>query len=40
MDGFLANGWHWTISTNNLVDNEGRATDPGIDPDIQMVINP
>jgi hypothetical protein len=40
MDGFLANGWQWTISTSNLVDNEGRPTDPGIDPDIQIVINP
>ncbi len=40
MDGILANGWHWTLSTSNLVDTEGRPTDPGIEPDIPMLLNP
>lgn len=40
MDGFLANGWLWTLSTSNLIDTEGRPTDPGIDPDIPMLLNP
>jgi hypothetical protein len=40
VDGFLANGWKWTISTSNFVDLQGRATDPGIEADIPMVINP
>ena len=40
VDGFLANGWKWTLSTSNFVDLQGRPTDPGIEADIPMVINP
>ncbi len=40
VDGFLANGWKWTISTSNFLDLDGRPTDPGIEADIPMVINP
>lgn len=39
-DGFLSNGWKYQISTSNLVDLKGRPTDPGIEADIPMVINP
>jgi len=40
VDGFLSNGWRYNISTSNLVDAEGRATDNGIEADIPMIINP
>jgi len=40
MDGFLANGWQWTLSTSNFVDLNGMPTDLGIDPDIYQIINP
>ena len=40
VDGFLANGWQWTISTANFLDLEGKPTDPGIEDDIPMGINP
>jgi hypothetical protein len=40
VDGFLANGWQWTVSTSNFVDIKGRPTEPGIDPEIEMLINP
>jgi len=40
IDGFLANGWKYTISTSNLVNASGKPTDNGIEPDIQQLINP
>jgi hypothetical protein len=40
VDGFLANGWKWTISSANFLDLQGRPTDPGIEADIPMIINP
>ncbi len=40
VDGFLANGWHWVISTSNFVDMQGVPTDPGIEADIPMIIDP
>ena len=40
IDGFLSNGWRYTMSTSNLVDSEGRPTDNGIEADIPMIINP
>lgn len=40
VDGFLANGWKWTLSTSNFLDLQGRPTDPGIEADIPMGINP
>jgi C-terminal processing protease CtpA/Prc len=39
MDGFLANGWKWVISTSNFVNNDGIPTDPGLEVEIPMVIN-
>ena len=40
IDGFLSNGWQYTLSTSNFVDSEGRPTDNGIEADIPMIINP
>lgn len=40
VDGFLANGWKWTLSTSNFVDLQGNPTDLGIEADIPMLINP
>ena len=40
IDGFLSNGWRYNLSTSNLVDNQGRPTDNGIEADIPMIINP
>lgn len=40
MDGFLANGWHWTISTSNLVDLQGNPSDSGLEPKVLQLINP
>jgi len=40
IDGFLSNGWRYTMSTSNLLDSEGRPTDNGIEADIPMIINP
>ena len=40
MDGFLANGWKWKISTSNFENKEGIPTDPGLEVDIPMLINP
>ncbi|PIB36283.1 hypothetical protein BFP72_13215 [Reichenbachiella sp. 5M10] len=40
MDGMLQNGWIYTISTANFVDEMGRPTDNGIEPDIPVVIDP
>lgn len=33
-DGFLANGWKWSLSTSEFIDWEGRRLDNGFDPDI------
>ena len=40
VDGFLSNGWNYSLSSSNVVDSEGRPTDNGIEADIPMVINP
>jgi len=40
IDGYLANGWKYQLSTSNLVDSQGRPTDNGIAPDIPVVWNP
>lgn len=39
VEGLLSNGWEYIISTSNLVDSQGRPTDPGIAPDIEVLIN-
>jgi hypothetical protein len=40
IDGFLSNGWEYNLSTSNLEDQMGRPTDPGIEANIPMIINP
>lgn len=35
-DGFLANGWQWSLSTSEFIDHLGNHLDDGIDPDIQV----
>jgi hypothetical protein len=39
VDGFLANGWKYTISTSNFENINGQPTSNGINADIPMVIN-
>lgn len=39
VDGFLSNGWVYTISTSNYVNLDNQPTDLGIAPDIPMEIN-
>ena len=38
-DGFLANGWHWQMSTSEFIDWQGRHLDNGFDPDIYQAID-
>jgi len=38
-DGFLANGWHWQMSTSEFIDWEGRHLDNGFEPDIYQAID-
>ena len=40
IEGYLSNGWIYELSTSNLVDNQGRPTDNGMEPDIPVVYNP
>jgi hypothetical protein len=35
-DGYLANGWHWSLSTSEFIDHLGNHLDDGIDPDISV----
>lgn len=38
-DGFLANGWQWSLSTSEFIDHLGNHLDDGIDPDIQVLFD-
>lgn len=38
-DGYLANGWHWQLSTSEFIDWEGRRLDNGFDPDITVSLD-
>jgi len=38
-DGFLANGWYWSLSTSEFIDANGRHLDDGVEPDIPVVLN-
>ncbi|NPA35980.1 MAG: S41 family peptidase [Chlorobi bacterium] len=38
-DGFLANGWHWDLSTSEFIDLNGNHWDNGWDPDINVKLN-
>ncbi len=35
-DGFLANGWSFSLSTSEFIDNTGQHLDDGFDPDIEV----
>lgn len=39
-DGFLANGWHWSLSTSEFIDLKGRHLDNGFEPDISVAFDP
>ena len=38
-DGFLANGWHWQMSTSEFIDKDGKHLDNGVDPDINVQLD-
>ncbi len=38
-DGYLANGWHWELSTSEFIDYEGRHLDNGFEPDIHVSLD-
>ena len=38
-DGFLANGWHWQMSTSEFIDLNGTHLDNGVDPDINIILD-
>lgn len=38
-DGYLANGWYWSLSTSEFIDAQGRHLDDGVEPDIPVVLN-
>lgn len=38
-DGFLSNGWKYSLSTSEFIDHEGRHLDDGFDPDIEIFID-
>lgn len=35
-DGYLSNGWYYSLSTSEFIDHEGRHLDDGFDPDIMI----
>ena len=38
-DGFLANGWKWSLSTSEFIDHLGNHLDDGFDPDIPVALD-
>ena len=38
-DGFLANGWHWDLSTSEFIDKDGNHWDNGHYPDISAALD-
>lgn len=38
-DGYLANGWYWSLSTSEFIDAKGQHLDDGIDPDIPVALD-
>ena len=38
-DGFLSNGWKYSLSTSEFIDHEGRHLDDGFDPDIKVQLD-
>jgi hypothetical protein len=38
-DGYLANGWYWSLSTSEFIDAKGRHLDDGVDADIPVELD-
>lgn len=38
-DGYLANGWHWSLSVSEFIDYQNRHLDDGFDPDIMVELD-
>ncbi len=38
-DGYLSNGWYWSLSTSEFIDAKGRHLDDGVDPDIAVALD-
>lgn len=38
-DGYLANGWYWSMSTSEFIDAKGRHLDDGVDADIPVALD-
>lgn len=38
-DGYLANGWKWSLSTSEFIDDLGRHLDDGVEPDISVALD-
>lgn len=38
-DGYLLNGWYWSLSVSEYIDFEGNHLDDGFDPDIQVELD-
>ncbi len=38
-DGYLANGWKWSLSTSEFIDHLDRHLDDGIEPDISVALD-
>jgi C-terminal processing protease CtpA/Prc len=38
-DGYLANGWKWSLSTSEFIDDLGRHLDDGVDPAIPVALD-
>lgn len=38
-DGYLANGWYWSLSTSEFIDAKGQHLDDGVDPDIPVALD-
>ena len=38
-DGYLANGWYWSLSTSEFIDAKGRHLDDGVDADIPVALD-
>ncbi len=39
-DGYLANGWKWSLSTSEFIDAKGRHLDDGVEADIPVDLDP
>ncbi|WP_164914109.1 S41 family peptidase [Aquimarina sediminis] len=39
IDGYLANGWYWSLSTSEFIDTKERHLDDGVEPDIPVILD-